>query len=435
MDSQRAPSSCGDQQRRQASHRTDPPQQDETIRLERRAVLKLVGISALPVVAGSATAAETGYGTGGYGQGSYGGGTSDVEAPSDPVTVTTTAATDVTAAEATLTGSLSGLSDGTTADCSFEWRAVGTTTWIETASQSVATGTFEETVTDLTAATEYEFRAVAETGAAVYTSEVTTFTTSPLENTLLIDGVGTVGHSQYEAAVSGAIEPTTYQGASIDTDAIDGGRVTGTVSSWRDAFRFSGNLEELAVNGQARVYVNDERVDPANYGGEQSATLTIVGNGTPATYEMTVEGTIEVLEGSDVQVGDTSVEGTIQRGVHRYRITGDLSEFTFHEGETQVYLDSQRLDPADYTGSATLPHLITFDGTETATPSQYRFTTDEAVAPAREGTLDADTTINGTTVRSEVAAGTVDAYRFAGEITDFHLSGRAAVDIEYNIPE
>lgn len=41
--------------------------------IHRRSYLKLLGVSAVPLAAGRAQAAETGYGAGGYGEGGYGG--------------------------------------------------------------------------------------------------------------------------------------------------------------------------------------------------------------------------------------------------------------------------------------------------------------------------------------------------------------------------
>lgn len=317
-------------------------------RFERRSVLKLLGVSAIPFVAGTASASETnGYGTGGYGIGAYGG---------------------------------------------------------ETGSETDDTNTSE----------------------------------TSLENTIRVDGIGTSGVSEYEFTVTGTVEKSRDGGASInEEDTIDGNRVTGSLTGWRDAFRFSGDLETLTVTGQARVYVNGNRVDPADYGGEQSQVVTIVGNGTYSEYQLTSNGSVEVIEGDDVTiVSEGRAEGSIERGVHRLRLTGDLVDFTFLEGGTQVYLENQRIDPADYSGDVTLPHAIVFDGTGASGPTNYSFTVDGRVSQSEYlgATIDESDSIDGATVTGVVGVGERDAYRFNGSIVDFSSAGEADVDVDYDAP-
>lgn len=318
--------------------------------LDRRSVLKVLGAGALPLVGGTASAAEGdgGYGVDGYGNGTYG--------------------------------------DGTTTDST----------------------TDGETTDDST------------------------------ENTILFDGVGTSGVTRYEVTVTGTIEKSSDGGASIsDDDTIDGGHATGSVTSWRDAYRFSGELEGLTVDGQARVFVNGERIDPANYGSDQSHVVTVVGNGTYSEYGIGTDGSIEILEGDDASVvSEGRAEGSIERDVHRYRLTGSLIDFTFYEGGTHVYLDDQRIDPEDYTGGEDrLPHAIVLDGTDTSGESTYSFSIDGNVAPSeyRGATIDEATVIDDSIIHGAVDAGTVDAYWFDGSISNFKLVGEADVDVEYHV--
>lgn len=325
-------------------------------RFERRSVLKLLGVSAIPFLAGTASASETnGYGTGEYGIGAYGG----------------------------------------------------------------ETGSETENATD----SESDDTDTSETS---------------LENTIRFDGIGTSGVSEYEFTVTGTVEKSRDGGASInDEDTIDGDRVTGSLTGWRDAFRFSGDLETLTVTGQARVYVNGNRVDPADYGGEQSKVVTIVGNGTYSEYQLTTDGSVEVTDGDDVTVvSEGRAEGAIERDVHRLRLTGDLVDFTFLEGGTQVYLENQRIDPADYSGDVTLPHAIVFDGTGASGPTTYSFTVDGRVSQSEYlgATIDESDSIDGATVTGVVGVGERDAYRFDGSIVDFSSAGEADVDVEYDAP-
>lgn len=130
-------------------------------RCNRRSYLKLTGTLAAATtgihgVSSHAQAASEGYGEGGYGNGGYGG-SSDTS-----VTVSTDTATNITDTTATLNGSLDDLGGASSADCYFEWRASGETTWTTTTAQSFASpGSFSEDVTELASATDYEYRAIA----------------------------------------------------------------------------------------------------------------------------------------------------------------------------------------------------------------------------------------------------------------------------------
>jgi len=313
--------------------------------LERRSVLKLAGASMIPLIAGSATAAKSGYGQGGYGAGGYGGGSS-----------------------------------GNTSDGS---------------------GVTDET---------------------------------KLENTILINGFSTKSH--YEFRVSGSVEKSVYRGASInDSDVIDGSHVVGSIGGWRDAYRFSGELKELSIDGHAQVYVNGNQIDPADYGGKSSQVLTIVGNGVPSRYEITVSDSIKVIEGDGATVVSTGkATGSIEHDVHRLEFNGELVDVSFLEGGTQVYLDTDQIDPDNYDAAlANLPHAIVIDGTDSVGESHYSFTVDGDVRKStlQNATIDDGDSIDGSTVRGDVAAGSVDAYWFGGEITDFRLRGDATVDVKH----
>ncbi|WP_265107832.1 hypothetical protein [Halosolutus halophilus] len=166
-----------------------------------------------------------------------------------------------------------------------------------------------------------------------------------LENTILVDGAGNNDVTRYGFAVSGSAERSTHGGASIDDeDTIDSGQVTGAVVGWRDAFRFSGELADLTVDGPARVIVNGEQVDPAEYGEsshEDDQDLppnALVIDGSDAdgntSYSFTVDG--EVISSSyrdaSVDSGDEidgrSVTGTVEDWIDAYWFDGDIVDFT-----------------------------------------------------------------------------------------------------------
>ncbi len=67
--------------------------------------------------------------------------------------------------------------------------------------------------------------------------------------------------------------------------------------------------------------------------GEWQNALLIIGQGTPSSFELTVDGAIELTEdarAADVVVrSGTTVEGTIEAGTVTFRFTGDLTDVTF----------------------------------------------------------------------------------------------------------
>ncbi|WP_254768143.1 hypothetical protein [Salinilacihabitans rarus] len=86
-----------------------------------------------------------------------------------------------------------------------------------------------------------------------------------LLNTIFFDGreKGSDEITSYEFTVSGAVAASTDDGATVDDAAeVDGNRASGEVANWLDAYRFSGRLESLSVDGEAEVRVNGVAVDP-----------------------------------------------------------------------------------------------------------------------------------------------------------------------------
>ncbi len=61
-------------------------------------------------------------------------------------------------------------------------------------------------------------------------------------------------------------------------------------------------------------------------------TLTVVGQGTPASFEVTFDGEFEPEEpgASDAMtiVSGTTAEGTIESGTQRFRFSGDVADVT-----------------------------------------------------------------------------------------------------------
>ncbi|ELY45324.1 hypothetical protein [Natronorubrum bangense] len=262
-----------------------------------------------------------------------------------------------------------------------------------------------------------------------------------LPNVILFDGDDS-DVTRYEFEVDGDVEPSNYEGATIDDEAeIEDSLASGVVADWKDAFRFSGDLEELTVDGPATVLVNDEAIDPADYGDDLPHVLEVEGQGSPTSFEITVEGTIELAGDDDPEDEATTVSGstgqsTVTDGTQTFRFSGALTDVTLIDGEATVSLDGEEIDPADYGDHEVLPHALVIDGTNASEPSTYSFEASGAVVKStyRDATIDDEDVVEGRAVRGAVS-NWLDAYWFDGDIEEFTLCGDATVDVQYNVRE
>ncbi|WP_255171675.1 hypothetical protein [Natrononativus amylolyticus] len=261
---------------------------------------------------------------------------------------------------------------------------------------------------------------------------------SDLENVLLFEG-NDEAVSRYEFVVDGTVEASTDEGATVDDEtAVEDGHARGVVANWRDAFRFDGSLEQLTVDGPATVSLNGEDVDPADYGAALPNVLEIEGEGTPASFEATVDGTLEVdTEEADSEptvVSGTTVEGSVTDDVQRILFSGSLTDVTFTDGSAIVRVNGDVVDPDEYGDQELLPHALVVDGTGADGPSTYSFCVSGDVVKStyRDASIDTEDAIDGRFVRG-IVSNWRDAYWFSGELEDVTLVGDADVDVEYNV--
>jgi len=134
-----------------------------------------------------------------------------------PVAVSTGSISSVSDSAATLAGSLTDLGGADSADCYFQYRQVGASSWSTTAIQTLsATGSFSESLSDLTGGTEYEFRAVAEASDGdSETGSTVSFTTESETSGGLAVETGSVSQTWLRATLNGSV--TDLGGASSVT--------------------------------------------------------------------------------------------------------------------------------------------------------------------------------------------------------------------------
>lgn len=93
------------------------------------------------------------------------------------------------------------------------------------------------------------------------------------EHVILFDGTHQGENwswTDYYLEVTGEIEPSQYNGASIDPELDlweNASGVAHKVGDHKDAYAFTGEIRELDVNGPANVYLDGERIDPNSVGG------------------------------------------------------------------------------------------------------------------------------------------------------------------------
>ena len=81
-----------------------------------------------------------------------------------------------------------------------------------------------------------------------------------------------------------------------------------------------------AVRETATIVATDANGD------SHANEVTIIGRGTPSSFEITVDGTIERDAGEDAETtlrSGSTIEGTIETGTIRFGFDGELADVTF----------------------------------------------------------------------------------------------------------
>ena len=135
------------------------------------------------------------------------------------------------------------------------------------------------------------------------------------------------GDRWFSEKVYAAILDSVHQMAHENTtDAHDTGCVA-SGSEDRDTTPISAETPTTATIAATR-----SASDTTDASDDRPNRLTIIGQGTPSSFELTVDGAIELIDdrATDVTVlSGTTVEGTIETGTVTFRFTGDLTDVTF----------------------------------------------------------------------------------------------------------
>lgn len=168
-----------------------------------------------------------------------------------------------------------------------------------------------------------------------------------LPNLLVI--VGSEGETSYELTVDGDLPKSDEQGATVDPeDSVDGSSATGAVAgNGADAYRFSGSITDITLDGDATLYLNGERYEP------YPNRLVIVGSEDVANYAFTVDGKLRKSGDRGASIDDedtvtgTRATGTVAgHGADAYRFSGNVTNFTL-DGDATVYLNGEKVELAN----------------------------------------------------------------------------------------
>jgi hypothetical protein len=261
--------------------------------------------------------------------------------------VTTGGYADRTATSVTLHGTLDDLGGAESAAVEFDWRESGSSTWTTTATRTkTSTGSFTHDLSGLSPETAHEYRAVARAGDGQSgTGTMGDFTTeATLERTLTVDGTD-AGWTDYQVAVSGAIENDTDNG-SFDDDSTDERIANGFVNGGIDGYVFSGEIVGIEIDGDAAVLVDGEAVDPNSLVLPNRVVFDANGSGNETTYDFEVSGDLVndpllgPLEDGE-SVGDATGSGTVT-GDDRdgFRFAGDLVSLRLDGDASVVFEDN-----------------------------------------------------------------------------------------------
>jgi acyl-CoA hydrolase len=193
---------------------------------------------------------------------------------------------------------------------------------------------------------------------------------------------------------------------SSDSISADGTTATGFVSTGSDEYTFVGNVESILLDGPAMVYIDGELVDPADFGDEH--VITLIGDGTPGSYEFVVGG--EITGGVGLQNSDEFegrlASGFVSGGSDEYTYTGDLQAIDVTPGVT-VLVDGVEVDPSTFADV----HQISFVGD--GVRSDYEFTIDGEIVGG-DGLAGSDTFTSAS--GSGSVWGATDTYYYVGAL-------------------
>jgi hypothetical protein len=255
---------------------------------------------------------------------------------------TTDSATGVGSEDATLNGTLDGLGGADAADCYFEYREDGASSWTATSAQSLSsTGAFSADVSGLSAATDHECRAVVEASdGETATGDTVAFTTAA-DAAYVDHDLSHIQAEDFDTGGEGVAYSDTsdgnyggsYRATNVDiqeADDVDGGYNVG----WIEPGEWWEYTVEVPERGdyplQARVAgMNDTSLDVA-VDGEQVATVDVPDTGGWQDWT-TVESDVVTLPAGTHTIRLTANGGSFNLNWFGFEGARDQSAYADHD--------------------------------------------------------------------------------------------------------
>jgi len=269
----------------------------------------------------------------------------------------------------------------------------------------------------------------------------------------------------YRFVVSGEVE--RLDDPRGDDVSADGTSASGAVAGGVDGYRYTGEIVSFEYEPEITVTIDGADIDPATLGsdddvgdddgsGEGPLTHTILisdpdGSNTN-DYRFVVTGEVVRLDdprGDSVSADGTEASGTVAGGRDGYRYTGEITLFEY-EGEVDVVIDGQTVDPATLGGGGDDVDGGTEEGSDvTAEESPagenevrivgvgeratYEFTVSGTIRAGDDfDEATAADSITGSSARGRIGGIGSDNLFYTGEITDWTLDGSADVFVNGN---
>ena len=163
------------------------------------------------------------------------------------------------------------------------------------------------------------------------------------DHTLLIEGFGPT--TSYSFAASGRVKHSDAYGADInETEKINAYGASGAVQGGKDAFTYDGELYSFDFDrdGEVRVTIDGKA---AHVGRRPDRTITVVGRGKYAEYDVVIDGSIrEVIDSEssqDTVTGNTFSGAVSGFGHDKFTCDGDIA-WTRHNNDNAPAVFSNR---------------------------------------------------------------------------------------------
>lgn len=247
---------------------------------------------------------------------------------------------------------------------------------------------FSGDVTDLTF--DYSDGSASSNGVTITVDEANNY----ISVTGNDDGIG----HDYRIAVSGDLQrgSTADSGETITVDP-NGDTVTGRVAAGKDDFRYTGEIDEIEIDGSTRLTVTRK----------YKLTIEDYQDGVTGDYTFSVSGSLwkgDLANDNDSVSGSTA-DGQVNRGTDTYVFTGRITDWS-HSGAVHTYVDGHEVITPSL-GNNT----VTIEGD--GTTREYLITVIGGLGKSAQenSSINSEDTISGRTAEGAVGGGN-DSYDY-----------------------